>query len=1483
MSFFNAALLYLKGATEEEFAYFLAVTKLTTNFDRDIKPKVVRRFDFTTLSESFLSGTISPGDSGAPIFLNNHIAGIITKTIPGQPIGMCTNAELLIALLKYENVTTVTQGDEDKAVVRITGHGNWGKCYGTGVFVNHNTVLTANHIATMPAITIKDCKGNTFTIDTITSHATDDIAIITVFEKSSHSRCVAIEYGVGCEIGNPLGLAFVKGEVLISLPNNLGVLNYALNAETHFHHLGRFTSLRPSNERMLNLFGDPINKAIDNIVEKEFTPAMFRNIRQRKQIADTELVEVKVTGQENENEPRDWSRIHTEREYVLKNNVSIVPIINLTRSTNRRMAFIQFVNNIVTHRVSEDNMKNYILESMQTDINNTYGGHFECDYTFSSHVDANLHFDTMARHVTRSGIKAHYAIVMIESILLLKKEYTDNVMNVQYVREGDMIHITVGDTQMGYNHIWENYKSWINYPVYARDTLHNTICITEEVARVGNVVLLKMTRSNSMPCTPPCRKLFPVDSVIAFNRMIDQNGYAIEAVSITAEDILESAVSRNLTHDEMLPSDSVSTYNTMQNTLIISDGSIQKVACLSKDLETLEMTNVTIDAQSNLIQESINSSSREYREQCSRNKSIESSLVVSSVCSGMILLCYTRIISGSFNSRIGLAKMALFTTLTALNMCDFSYDKFRRVCNTAVVRPSQLFREMSVANAVVYTIVDLVSLYFSGTTFGSAIIRFIMHKLYNFAGKVCPSAPTENQKFQMAIAGTQDRESTIIKTRYVYVAENRDMLDREEVQGIDVGPIDITEKDFYTCVRKTATLLHSTTTIDFDAILNIQQNMNAIRPQDYIDEIVEYKNRPILHQGAILNNFVGSDEPTTYQSMKLRVDSLAFTKHKPFIPLLNIYFVEPAFEKAVYEYVAYVTIRRSEVLNYLDSEIMSSSSTFVKGPFFDGNLSQFVYIKGEGVKFIDDAPLYGYGDMYSHEDLAVFHDQHLLASLVNFSNAHHTCYVQEVIYNQGIVGSGKTRFIREYVKKEKALVLTQSKSAASELGAFARTITSYLINSNDKADILIVDEATMMHFGIIILAATKCGAKSVVCFGDHEQVSFINRTKAIATCHADIIYEKTRMAKHSHRCPQDVCNLLENNYGKITTSNKPVSSMTVHISPQPLAAAMTHPGVTVLTYTQKEKRELKNAMPGTEVLTVAEAEGITRPEIVLVRLNTSDIALNCGRMNRAGKMKLNPHQLVGVTRHTNKITIISPVKDFLCTAVLSVKCAICDNLFTMPTIPGNYIKQQGTIPYYGIQIANILQPRGHNKYTMSKGQYERKYKSEGHTEKVVDLKATHFGNRIMLTGKKHKFTKPNIWYNRKHKPVVEHQAATGKNNCWYDVTRYVWAISGITSATRARYVMGVPENTRLKFSQVIAAFEAGKDIEYNDCNTGDRNNVHLFVNNGVYCQNCVKFSISAVNNHVQQDINGSHVLCCGRSFTNSFNVFVGDQAQCQIK
>ena len=170
----------------------------------------------------------------------------------------------------------------------------------------------------------------------------------------------------------------------------------------------------------------------------------------------------------------------------------------------------------------------------------------------------------------------------------------------------------------------------------------------------------------------------------------------------------------------------------------------------------------------------------------------------------------------------------------------------------------------------------------------------------------------------------------------------------------------------------------------------------------------------------------------------------------------------------------------------------------VKGVFVGGVLSTFVYHRDLGIIHIDEALTYERSKLYSHPDLQIFYEQQYCESLRHYSQTMRSWKVSQMYYNQGIVGSGKSTEISCQAANHggKVLVLTQSSAAAKELKCEASTISSYIMHGRIMSDILIVDEATMMHFGEICLAALKCGARKIIMFGDHEQITFKPRIMA---------------------------------------------------------------------------------------------------------------------------------------------------------------------------------------------------------------------------------------------------------------------------------------------------------------------------------------------------------------------------------------------------
>lgn len=101
----------------------------------------------------------------------------------------------------------------------------------------------------------------------------------------------------------------------------------------------------------------------------------------------------------------------------------------------------------------------------------------------------------------------------------------------------------------------------------------------------------------------------------------------------------------------------------------------------------------------------------------------------------------------------------------------------------------------------------------------------------------------------------------------------------------------------------------------------------------------------------------------------------------------------------------------------------------------------------------------------------------------------------------GVAGCGKTTMIKQVMETCDCVVLSSTQSGAKEIGSNARTITSFLINSrvDGYVDTLIVDEAYMIHWGLVCLLIAMTGARRVILFGDDLQLPFIDRSPTWTT------------------------------------------------------------------------------------------------------------------------------------------------------------------------------------------------------------------------------------------------------------------------------------------------------------------------------------------------------------------------------------------------
>lgn len=139
---------------------------------------------------------------------------------------------------------------------------------------------------------------------------------------------------------------------------------------------------------------------------------------------------------------------------------------------------------------------------------------------------------------------------------------------------------------------------------------------------------------------------------------------------------------------------------------------------------------------------------------------------------------------------------------------------------------------------------------------------------------------------------------------------------------------------------------------------------------------------------------------------------------RPFLCDPNIEFDNVKYAEAVYEFLAYQSVTRSESLMQVGTKARKCMDEFTKGVKHSGRLSNFVYVKDVGVVFVDDSVHYDKAKIYSHETLEVFHEQQFLAAMTVYCQKHRVCQVKEITYNQGIEGSGKTLVYQQLHKDQ---------------------------------------------------------------------------------------------------------------------------------------------------------------------------------------------------------------------------------------------------------------------------------------------------------------------------------------------------------------------------------------------------------------------------------------------------------------------------------
>lgn len=257
------------------------------------------------------------------------------------------------------------------------------------------------------------------------------------------------------------------------------------------------------------------------------------------------------------------------------------------------------------------------------------------------------------------------------------------------------------------------------------------------------------------------------------------------------------------------------------------------------------------------------------------------------------------------------------------------------------------------------------------------------------------------------------------------------------------------------------------------------------------------------------------------------------------------------------------------------------------------------------------------------------------------------------LFISGVPGCGKTYYIMKN-HSDTDLVLSATKAGAMEFREKAtkqkkpdvmnryRTVYSYLYNDTKEYDVVWIDEAMMLHPGMIFAIAILTKCKTMHMIGDHKQIPYYTRIDYPSRYHVfSKIFPIDKELTTSYRCPQDVADYMKRYYKNFSSKSKIIKSLSkLYVSgvseiPQSYDA--------YLTFTQSDKQLLIRDF--TNVYTIHEYQGKQAKKICLFRGSPTPIKTYDSI----------EHHIVGLTRHTEKFLYASVVMDKLYESIVDVR------------------------------------------------------------------------------------------------------------------------------------------------------------------------------------------------------------------------------------
>nr|ART66865.1 ORF1 [Bat Middle East Hepe-Astrovirus] len=224
----------------------------------------------------------------------------------------------------------------------------------------------------------------------------------------------------------------------------------------------------------------------------------------------------------------------------------------------------------------------------------------------------------------------------------------------------------------------------------------------------------------------------------------------------------------------------------------------------------------------------------------------------------------------------------------------------------------------------------------------------------------------------------------------------------------------------------------------------------------------------------------------------------------------------------------------------------------------------------------------------------------------------------------GPPGSGKSHRFSEWSsdRKRNALVIVPTKKQKSDWQArgFTTQTPQRALQMCVGWPIIIVDECSLIHPGVVAALRRYSGAAQIYCVGDLNQIDFCDFEGLGLQFDLKRFYAEwtPEVLTETHRCPQDVTRILGRYYDNITSTNQRQTS---------IFSSVCNPAAQHLCFTQGTKALL--AARGLDALTVHEAQGSTFRAVCLHVESADDTLVRTSR----------PHCIVALTRHTGSLVL----------------------------------------------------------------------------------------------------------------------------------------------------------------------------------------------------------------------------------------------------